>query len=259
MSRLILLFGDKIKDLLSFPIFEEIEESMPLKILKKVKIAYVGSRGHYCPDFSYKKYIHRRNLLEKFKEVKGDVSLELFAGKGVLSKSVYSKYVNKMILVDKDKELLEKAKKKLGDKAEIYCMNNIKFIKEVMPKLDLSDLRIVDFDAFGNPMRQIREFFKYYKVKKPLIVTLTDGSGMYLTLRGREEGKKYIKKMYGVSCKKWSYQKHKIILLKAMQNIGKKRGFAVVYYNFVRRKKAGQVGQYAYYAGFKIIPIKKLY
>ncbi len=50
------------------------------------------------------------------------------------------------------------------------------------PSTNLDNLKLVDFDPYGSPGKDVQTFFSNYKVKKPLRVALTDGYALRLGL-----------------------------------------------------------------------------
>ena len=103
--------------------------------------------------------------------------LELYAGEGNLSEKVYAPLnPRRMVLVDDDARALEKAKVRLarfGVKKEFYPMPNEQFIKRGYLR-KYPDISLVDFDAYGSPSRTVQLFFDNYRVRQPMIATLTD-------------------------------------------------------------------------------------
>jgi len=77
-------------------------------------------------------------------------------------------------------------------------MDNVKWVTEEMEPRDLSDLRLVDFDAFGCPAEPAKAFFNKFPVNQTLYVTFTDGSGLHNRYIQDEEGKKWMRSTYGV-------------------------------------------------------------
>jgi tRNA G26 N,N-dimethylase Trm1 len=153
--------------------------------------------GHktLCAALNPAKAEQRRRLISAMR--KGTV-LELYAGKGYLTRGVYVGKAKRVILVDKDKKALSQADRRLKGKVrrEIYAGDNRTWIREKMVDVDLSDLVAVDFDAFGSPMDTMREFFNNYKVRRPLYLSLTDGSAYWYALHKDSDGPKAARKRY---------------------------------------------------------------
>jgi len=125
------------------------------------------------------KFVQRKKMCERLKNKFGTI-VELFAGRGYLTEKLYSKFSNKSILVEREKyEELARFKK---PKYTIYQMNNQKFLEENLKKIDLSNMTLIDFDAFGMPMAAINIFFRNFKVTKPFFLTLTDGTARYIQM-----------------------------------------------------------------------------
>jgi len=153
-----------------------------------------GSKG-VCANLNPAKAEQRRRLIHG--APRGTV-LELYAGKGYLTKDVYARKAKRAILVDKDKRALAAADRRLKGKVrrEIYAGDNRKWIREKMVDVDLSDLVAVDFDAFGSPMDTMQIFFDNYKVRRPLYVSLTDGSTLAYSFHRETDGPQMAKKHY---------------------------------------------------------------
>jgi len=154
-------------------------------------------QGHRirCASLNPAKAEQRRRLISKMP--RGTV-LELYAGKGYLTRDVYAKKAKRVILVDKDKKALGQAERRLKGKVrrEIYVGDNREWIREKMSSVDLSDLVAVDFDAFGSPMDTMREFFNQYRIRRPLYVSLTDGSTFWYGLHKNLDGPSMARKRY---------------------------------------------------------------
>jgi len=147
-----------------------------------------------APTLHKAKVEQRRRVVERMP--RGAV-LELYAGKGYLTKEVYSKKATRVILVDSDKKALQSANTRLKGRVrkEIYVGNNKKWIEEMDPA-EFKDLTLVDFDAFGTPTETMSNFFDHYPIKKPLYVTATDGSALYYQQNPNARGKKSAKRLY---------------------------------------------------------------
>lgn len=205
----------------------------------------------------HKSYIGRQILKEKqrkelLKGIKGGTVLELFAGEGILSRMVYSNIFDKIIAVDKDKEALKILERRVKGRVEleIYNMDNIRFCEDILPKLEIKDLKCVDFDAYGSPILCIRSFFKNYKIKNELCVALTDGIGAYLARKDEEARRKFIKENYNIEYTgKWSREKQKEIIDMFMKKLGERYGFEVEFIN----EDIGR--QWAIFKGYKVYPL----
>lgn len=105
---------------------------------------------------------------------KNYTSLELFAGKGNLTRAVYQKSAKRCICVEYNKTtFLELIQNTDQNKVKCYNMNNLLFVENELS--NYPNIDIVDFDAFGSITPIITKFFENYKVKKPLLIGITDG------------------------------------------------------------------------------------
>jgi len=215
---------------------------------------YVTKAGQTAPDLHPVKFEQRGRLAARIRNKNGTI-LELYAGRGNLSKNVYMHHAGRLILVDSDAKALRIAHRRLGDRVEHeeYAMDNIAFIRNVLPKLDLDDLTLVDFDPFGSPAKVAKEFFSVYKVRKPLYVAFTDGSSQHNRFIQNEEGRRWLRQTYGVNRIPSATREGVIDTLdRFMQLQGKKHGFTVerisvghgdantVYVGYLLRPKRGR-------------------
>lgn len=204
-----------------------------------------------CPELHPAKLAQRKALADKMTS-KGTV-LELYAGKGGLTKEVYAKKANKVVMVDKNAKLLKKADKLLKGKVkrEIILADNKAWLKNEMGQEQLNGLKLVDFDAFGSPAVQVKTFFDNYEVKKPLLVALTDGSAIYLGYCQNAKGRRWLKQHYGIDVLPAHFgtrEQQVQILNKFMEAQGRKHGFKVEPISVAH----GDVK--TIYAGYKITP-----
>lgn len=187
---------------------------------------YGGHRVR-CAKLNPAKAEQRRRLISKMP--RGTV-LELYAGKGYLTRDVYAKKAKRVILVDKDKKALSQAERRLKGKVrrEIYAGDNRKWIQEKMVDVDLSDLVAVDFDAFGSPMDAMAAFFDNYRVRRPLYVSLTDGSTFWYGLHRNLDGPAVARKRYHsrIGSKDIGTVRGQVKMIdRFMKEEGKKHGF----------------------------------
>jgi len=204
----------------------------------------VMGKGLFIPE--YPKYLLTIELMEGLKQNEGTI-VELYAGRGYFTKFVYSHLEPKRIIaVEKDKETLRRYRarvsklfRKKETKVEIYNMDNIKWMKEVMPKLDLSDLVLVDFDASGRLNIALETFFDVYDRKGELRIRTTDGVAYLFSrfLLSREKlGRKIAKLYYPELCEevdwrnKWTLEKHQILVDKYMKIFFKKHDLKLKWY-----------------------------
>ena len=126
------------------------------------------------------KLSQRTYCAKKMKQ--GGVTLELFGGRGNLTKAVYSRFASKHYLVEEDIEEVEEARK--ISNATVFHANNLDWCNTKLGEIGRLDL--VDFDAFGTIVPAVRAFFANYKVKSPLIVTVTDGYATHIHFKFRD-------------------------------------------------------------------------
>jgi hypothetical protein len=201
---------------------------------------------HYSgsPDLSPAKKWQRRALAEHMN--KGTV-LELFAGKGNLSKNVWAPKASKLILVDKRDDYLKEAATKLKGKTHVIVKaNNLKWLENELPQEQINNLSAVDFDAFGSPAKQLNTFFDNIPIKRSMLVAVTDGSCIYAKIGDGNMKSRFFKENYGrlVNGTRDSQLR---ALDGLMQAQGRKHGFRVQPIN------AG-FGRQTVYAGYKITP-----
>ena len=180
-----------------------------------------------CANLNPEKAEQRRRLIS---EMPRGTVLELYAGKGYLTRDVYAGKAKRVIMVDKDKKALDQAKRRLKGKVrrEIYTGDNRKWIREKMANVDLSDLVAVDFDAFGSPTDTMQIFFDNYKVRRPLYVSLTDGSAIAYSFHKATKGPSMARKHYHsrISRKEMGTVRGQVKMIdRFMKEEGKKHGF----------------------------------
>jgi len=201
-----------------------------------------------APDLHPVKLEQRQRLADWIKE-KGTV-LELYAGKGNLSKNVYARKAKRLVLVDKDAKALRQAHKKLKGvvKHDIIAMDNMAFI-ENMNLDDYRGLVLVDFDPFGSPAKTAKAFFDKYPVNKPLLVAFTDGSSQHNRFIQDEEGKRWLRRTYGVARIPSSTREGVISTLDRFMHLqGRRHSFSV------ERVSVGHGDANTVYVGYLIKP-----
>jgi hypothetical protein len=232
-------------------------DSVPIEQLKEPLTRGYESAGahsmqlhpvfhHYSgsPDLTPAKRWQRRALAEHMN--KGTV-LELFAGKGNLSKDVWAPKASNLILVDKRADYLEEAASKLKGKSHVIVKaNNLRWLEKELPQEQIDNLRAVDFDAFGSPAKQLNAFFNNTPIKRSMIVAVTDGSCIYAKIGDANEKRRFFKEYYGQPVDGSKTEQLKA-LDRLMQQQAKKHGFKVQPIN------AG-FGRQTIYAGYKITP-----
>lgn len=214
--------------------------------------AYITPSESVCPALHPSKAAQRSELV---RNLKGGTVLELFAGEGNLSKHVYADKADRIIGVDVDSRALKKAEEKLKDDVEVetYASHNVDWIENKLPEMELGDLKVVDFDAFGSPADSMKAFFENYKVNHPMRVGVTDGSSVYVSQLGvaHNEAKRreWIRRKYGVGYRgSWDRAKQMEILDNFMRRLGDEHGFKV------REVNEDHGDQWAVYKGYTVAP-----
>ncbi|MFQ6077224.1 MAG: hypothetical protein ACE5Z5_14015 [Candidatus Bathyarchaeia archaeon] len=194
-----------------------------------------------------RKLEQRRQLLRRLRR-RGTV-VELFGGKGNLSRHAYGRRARTIILVDKDTRSLRQADRKLDGvvRHEVHPSDNIKWIRREAGGLE--DVVLVDFDAFGSPADAVKAFFKRFRVEKPILVGLTDGSARYTGYRQDDRGRRWIRRKYLVNIKPDGTREGQLrILDRFMEELGRRRGFTARRVNFAHGE--GKV----VYVGYRLSP-----
>jgi len=235
----------------------EIEKPVPIAEIhaKDLSRSYDSSHAHStalqrrftkagAPDMTPAKLWQRRAIAQKFS---GGTVLELFAGKGHLSKQVWAPKANKLVMVDKNQDFLKQAEKEVKHKPhEIVKMNNLKWLDKVLPEEQIRNLKVVDFDAFGSPAESMRKFFDNHEIDKRMLIAVTDGSCIYMKVGDRVKTREFCKRNYGVQLDGTRLAQVKA-LDKLMLNLGQRHGFKVEPIN-------AAYGRQTVYAGYKITP-----
>jgi len=202
-------------------------------------VKYSGS-----PDLSPAKYFQRRAMAQ---HLTGGTVVELFAGKGNLSKNVWAEKASKLVLIDKNADYLKDADRKLhGKPHEIINSDNLKWLENVLPEEKIKNLKVVDFDSFGSPVKQLKTFFDNNPITNNMMVAVTDGSALYAKIGDSKQTRRFFMEHYGVR-PSGSREEQLKALDGVMQKLGTKHGFKVEPIN------AGMSFQ-TIYAGYKITP-----
>jgi len=201
------------------------------------------------PDLTPSKLAQRREVAEM---LSGGTILELYGGKGHLSTNVWAKSdADKLIVLDKDAGFIKAAKKSLKGKIphETVVSENTKWLKHMDPK-QLKNLKVVDFDAFGSPTKQVKMFFDNYPIKKRMLICLTDGSNIFLAFhKNRKSAHTFLKKRYGIDFEPTGKREDQIKALDSlMQQQAQKHDFKVEPINVAFGKRQ------SVYAAYKISP-----
>ena len=208
------------------------------------------------PNRAYKlspaKHAQRKDLLRYAR--RGTV-LELHAGQGNVT-SIYKPHARKIIQVDTDRAALRKAKERAGrTPLEQHAMDNRDYIAQLKPGQP-AGLAIVDMDPYGTVGPIFREFFAKYKVKQPLVVALTDGSGTFRTFKLNSLDSKpeeWFRENYGVTGSAMTDKEMPAILDAMVNKAGERHGFKAVRLNVAKQKGNGHV----IHAGYLLKPLKQ--
>jgi 16S rRNA G966 N2-methylase RsmD len=215
--------------------------------IKRVSTGRIDKRT--SPVLYPAKREQRQELVE---DVKGGTVLEVYGGKGHLTKDVYHGKVKESILLDKDKHNLAQAHRKLDAvkmKHKIIATDNVDWLKNEMESEKLKNLKVVDFDAYGCPAEPMRVFFDNYPIKKTMFIAVTDGSKRYLGYINSEQARAWLKKTYGINLEASGTREDQIRVLDAfMQSQGRKHDFKVEPVNVAYGRSS------VVYAGYKITP-----
>lgn len=209
---------------------------------------YVTTSGEIV-SLNPRKFAQRKRICEKITNKHGTI-LELFAGRGYLTEKLYSEFSDKNILVEKQNyfELIRFKESKYT----IFIKNNEKFLKEDLEKLNLSDMTLIDFDAFGTPIPAIHIFFKNFKVTNPFFLTLTDATARYIQMnynREKELTKVFLDNGYDFVYKRIETRLLvKYTIIKTLENIAKKYDFKINHLNYANNSHT------TVYMGFEVLP-----
>jgi len=101
--------------------------------------------------------------------------LDLFAGKGLLS-WLYARGCRRLVAVERDPAYFKVLRRNLRGRrcAVCVCGDNLEFLESGLAGVE-GPITYVDFDAFGTPALQVQRFFERYRVRRALVISLTDG------------------------------------------------------------------------------------
>jgi len=121
-----------------------------------------------------RKVLARKKFLDELKEPKQ--LLNLYAGNGKLIQYLYKDYpFSKIINVEKDSAKIEKLKKNFSKNNIVnYNYDNLEFLEKELQAWRC--INVVDFDAYGLCVEQLKKFFENYLVKEKMAVFLTNGA-----------------------------------------------------------------------------------
>jgi tRNA G26 N,N-dimethylase Trm1 len=221
----------------------------PLEVPKGEKVDRYAAGSYGSTPILHPAKLKQRQILADKMGTKGTV-LEVYAGKGELTKAVYSEKADKVVMVDKNPKFLAEADQKLKVKREIILGDNVAWLKEAMNPAELTNLKLVDFDAYGSPAQTIKAFFDNYPITKNLLIALTDGSQIYVAYKQDAEGRRWLKENYDIDVLPGHFGKREDqirILNEFMEAQGRKHDFKVEPISVAH-------GVHAVYAGYKITP-----
>jgi len=192
----------------------------------------------------YLKVLLRRSFLN-LGAVEKNVALDLFSGKGEIASRAYAEF-KELHLVEKDSRQIKGLKEKFlnSERARIWQMDNLKFLHKKLS--GFSELNLVDFDAYGSPNQQIKEFFSNWKLKAPLLVFATDGFAL-----ARIRGGPFCPEMYFAGADKDGAYGYDSVLAKNYdrlirgfwEELSKRHKFRIELFKLIW-KKGGQVAYY---------------
>lgn len=146
-----------------------------------------------------------------------NIALELYSGSGGLTK-IYEQNFKSVITNDINENSVAQ-----------YKMPALNFIRQILSKIDYK-IDLVDFDCYGSPNAEIKEFFELRKDKDmPLVLTLSDGLGLWMKRTKKIEliRQKYLLTNDFKFDEGHPWRDHQIILDEFMLNIAAKYGLRV--------------------------------
>jgi hypothetical protein len=203
------------------------------------------------------KYLNVAKLVEGLEAGKGTI-LELFAGRGYITEKIYASLSpRRIIAIDKDdyelrlyRRRVRKALKGKNTAIETYRMDNVEWIREVMPNIDLSDLILVDFDASGCPAKAMKAFFETYRVRGELRIRITDGAiyKLNMLVKGKPL-KEEIDRLYCPEISEevdwrnqWNLDKQEDLDVRFLKMLLKKYGYELKWLEVSRIERMGKKG-----------------
>lgn len=115
-----------------------------------------------------------------------NLAVELYAGTGGLTK-IYADNFDTIITNDLNPNSIA-----------TYKLTAMRFIEIVLPAI-IQKIDLVDFDCYGSPCEEIKEYFKVRKnYDAPFVMRFSDGKGLWMKrfMKRNEQGKEYIRKCY---------------------------------------------------------------
>jgi len=128
------------------------------------------------------KFLLRQVLLPR---IRPKVGLDLFAGRGEIASRLYLDF-EELYCVEKNPKSFAFLEKRLAGRSKpavhLHRGDNLKFLAD--QAAGIRGINLADFDAYGSPNPQIKQFFKSYRVTEPMLIFATDG-GKLARMRGR--------------------------------------------------------------------------
>lgn len=111
--------------------------------------------------------------------------LDLYSGEGHLA-ALYAPTCKKIICVEKDPAKFTRLQDRMSVFTHATClqMDNLELLTNLPNHITSGEVTYVDFDAYGVPTAQIKQFFENYPITHALIISLTDG--MLLNFRASQ-------------------------------------------------------------------------
>lgn len=188
-----------------------------------------------------------RLRLDAAKEAEKSKALELFAGKGQLTK-FYKDIFKKTFVVEKDENKARKLEELLGAE-NVFAGDNQDFLESEIEKH--MGFTFVDFDHRGSPAKLIQKFFDKIegKTQDGFVLALTDG--MLTTFRIRGNVNLYQHYLQGedetTKVTDEMYEKFDDIVDRFIKKVSRRHGFEAEKIN----GKRNSLGT-AYYASYRI-------
>jgi len=111
---------------------------------------------------------------------KKNLVVEIYAGVGNLTK-LYKQHFNKVITNDINSKSIAE-----------YNMDSLRFIREIINNIP-NKIDLIDFDAYGCPSEEVKEYFLRIKNDAPVVICISDGLGLWMKMK---KDIKRIKKRY---------------------------------------------------------------
>lgn len=124
---------------------------------------------------------HQRLELTRGMDRDGTI-LEIYGGKGNLTRAVYKGKARRHIIVDKHPARRKLAKQLPNADLVIQDEYAGRWLEEELPELKIENLTLVDLDPYGSPGKDIQRFFANHTIRQPTRIAVTDGYALRLGL-----------------------------------------------------------------------------